>query len=133
MNTPILIAGLLSCLAFLVHAFIGDKENKVLKPAAESTDKTKETWVQVRGGWHWVSVDLLLAGVLLLLLATTEVISAKTEISLLLSIYFMVCGFVWLVTVFLSRDKNKQILILGQWIFCFAISGLIYFGAQANA
>ena len=133
MNIPILIAGLLACLAFFAHAFIGDKEFKVLKPVSESPDKTKETWVQVRSGWHWVSVDLFLAGVLLLLLATTEMISEKSEILLLLSIYFMVCGFVWLGTVLLSKDKNKQILVLGQWIFCFVMSGLIYFGSQTNA
>lgn len=133
MDIPIFIAGLLACLAFFAHAFIGDKEYKLLRPVPESPDKTKETWVQARGGWHWVSVDLFLAGILLILLATTEIINAKSEILLLLSIYFMVCGFVWLGTVILSRGKINQILVLGQWVFCFVMSGLIYFGSQTNA
>lgn len=128
MNILILIAGVLSLIAFFAHAFVGDKEYSALKPGIKSPYKHKETWVQVRGGWHWVSVDLLFAGVLLILLATTEVLTAKTEISLLLSIYFLLCGVVWLGTVAFSRTNNKQILALGQWIFCFLMSGLIYFG-----
>lgn len=133
MNIPILIAGVLSLVAFFAHAFVGDKEYKALKPVENCPDKNKETWVQVRSGWHWVSVDLFLTGILLLLLATTEIIKAKTEISLLLSIYYFLCGVVWLCTVAFSRTNNKQILVLGQWIFCFLMSGLIYFGSQENA
>ncbi len=128
MNIPMVIAGALSLLAFFAHAFVGDKEYGVLKPETEAPSKNKETWVQVRSGWHWVSVDLLLSGVVLLLMATTEIIKAKTEISLLLSIYFFVCGIVWLGTVLLSKSDNKQILVVGQWIFCFLMSGLIYAG-----
>ena len=133
MNITIFVAGILSLVAFFAHAFIGDKEYKALKPVENCPEKTKETWVQARGGWHWVSVDLFFAGVLLLLLATTEIIKAKTEISLLLSIYFFLCGAVWFCTVSFSKTNNKQILVLGQWIFCFLMSGLIYFGSHANA
>ena len=133
MNIPIFIAGLLSFFAFLAHAFIGDKEYKSIKPGDGSPDKTREAWIQARSGWHWVSVDLFLAGILLILLAATEIISAKSEISLLLAIYFTVCGFIWLGTILMSKDKNMQILVLGQWIFCFIMSGLIYFGSQTNA
>lgn len=129
MNTPILLAGVLSLLAFCAHAFIGDREYHILKPSADSSDKAKETWVQVRSGWHWVSVDLLLSGTILLLIATTELIKAKSEISMLLSSYFFVCGMVWLFTVFFSKTTYKQILVLGQWIFCFLMSALIYAGA----
>ncbi len=82
MNIFIFIAGVLSLVAFFAHAFVGDKEYKILKPAENCPDKNKETWVQVRSGWHWVSVDLFFAGVLLLLLATTEIIKAKTEVLL---------------------------------------------------
>ncbi len=128
MNIPILIAGALSLLAFLVHAILGDKEYGVLKPIEGAPSKTKETWIQVRSGWHWVSVDLLLSSIILLLIATTEIIKARAEISFLLSIYFFICGLVWLGTVLLSKNNNKQILALGQWIFCFLMSGLIYAG-----
>ncbi len=132
MNIPILIAGVLSLIAFFAHALVGDWEHRVLKPAINSPNKNKETWVQARSGWHWVSVDLFLAGTVLLLIATTEIIKAKAEISLLLSIYFLACGIVWLGTVAQSRTNNKQILVLGQWMFCFLMSGLIFIGGQTG-
>ncbi len=86
MNITILIAGVLALLAFFIHSFIGDKEYRALIPDKETVAKNKDTWVQVRCGWHWVSVDLLITGIILLLMATTEIIQAKAEISLLLSI-----------------------------------------------
>ncbi|MEM7343470.1 MAG: hypothetical protein AAF485_04450 [Chloroflexota bacterium] len=129
MSIPILIAGLLSLFAFFAHAFIGHNELNLLKPGDDSPDKHQEVWIQARSGWHWVSVDLFLAGTLLILLATTEIISAQVEVLQLLALYFAVCGLVWLGTVLFSRSSNRQILQLGQWIFCFLMSGLIYFGS----
>lgn len=128
MNLPILIAGILSLIAFVAHAFVGDNEYQTIKPSSDDSEKKNETWIQVRSGWHWVSVDLLLSSIALLLMATTEIIKAKSEVLLLLSIYFCVCGLVWLATVLLSKNNIKQVLFLGQWIFCFLMSGLIYVG-----
>ncbi len=128
MNIPLLIAGILSLVAFLAHAFVGDQEYRQLKPATGSPAKLKETWVQVRSGWHWVSVDLLLSAILLLLISLTDYIQAKSEVLFLLSLYFLVTGIVWLITVFVSRNNTKQIFVLGQWIFCFVVSALVYYG-----
>lgn len=133
MNIAVLIAGLLSLLAFGAHAFLGDKEYQALKPALESEEKLKETWIQVRGGWHWVSVDLFFFGILLVLMAVTDIIQAKKEVLLLVSLYFLIGGVVWLGTVLLSKNNNKQILILGQWIFCFIMSGLIFWGSTLDS
>ncbi len=133
MNIPILIAGILSLIAFFAHAFIGDTEYKQLKPASDSKEKIKETWVQVRSGWHWVSVDLLLTSVLFMVLAISDFIQAKYEVLLLLSIYYFVTGVVWLCTVFVSKNNSKQLFVLGQWIFCFIISALVYYGNLVNA
>jgi hypothetical protein len=66
MSILIFIAGILSLLAFVAHAFIGDKEYKAIQLETEAPQKHKETWVQVRSGWHWISVDLLLPGSVLL-------------------------------------------------------------------
>lgn len=133
MNIPVLIAGMLSLLAFFAHALVGDKEYQALKPASNSSDKNKETWVQVRSGWHWVSVDLFLSSVLLTMIAVTDIISAKKEILVLLSIYFFICGIVWFGIVLSSRNTNKQIIVLGQWIFCLIMSSLLIWGQIQNA
>lgn len=132
MNTPILIAGILSLIAFFAHVFVGDKEYSQLKPEPSVDEKIKETWIQVRAGWHWVSVDLFLSGILLVLLAVSNIIQEKQAILLLLGIYFFVTGLVWLGIVLLSKNNNKQLLVLGQWIFCFIVSALIYYGNLAN-
>lgn len=133
MNIPVLIAGVLALAAFFAHALVGDKEYQALKPASDSPDKNKETWIQVRSGWHWVSADLFLSGVLLILISVTDFILAKKEFLLALSIYFFICGIVWLGIVLSSRTINKQIMVLGQWIFCFLMSGLLIWGQTHNA
>lgn len=128
MNIPILLAALLSLIAFAAHAFIGDRELTLLRPGRESDNKKRETWIQSRAGWHWVSVDLLLSSLLLLLIAATNFIQAKTEILAILAIYFLLCGLAWLGTVWFSRNDNRQLIILGQWIFCWIMVALIVWG-----
>ena len=103
MNIIILIAGILSLLAFLAHVFVGDREYIQLMPSPESTEKTRDTWVQARSGWHWLSVDLLLSGLLLILIATGSFIQPASQILLLLCIYFFVTGIfvLWSVDLFI--------------------------------
>jgi hypothetical protein len=63
MNTLILIANILTLLAFVVHTFVGDKELKVNEPTNETDDnfQKREKWTMARCGWHWISFDLLFA------------------------------------------------------------------------
>jgi len=128
MNIFVFIAGILSLVAFLAHAIIGDKEYRQLRPAGDSDEKKQETWIQARAGWHWVSVDLLLSGILCIAIATSNLVKAKSEVLLLLSIYFLITGIVWLCTVIISKNTTKQIVVLGQWIFCFIVAALLYYG-----
>lgn len=127
MNIVIILAGFLSLIAFIIHATIGDKEFCQLSPRKDSHEKLKNVWFQTRAGWHWVSVDLLFCGLLLLTIACTDFIQAKKEILVLLSIYYAGTGLVWFIMVFLSKASGKQFFVLGQWIFCFLQSGLIYY------
>ncbi|HFC91561.1 MAG TPA: hypothetical protein ENJ51_01975 [Leucothrix mucor] len=129
MNWYIFSAGALVIIAFFVHAVVGDKEFRLLRPETEGGNtRENDVWIQTRSGWHWVSVDLLLTGIALLLIASTDIISAKREISFLLFLYYLVTGITWLITVLLNKANNNQILVIGQWIFCFIVSGLTYIG-----
>ena len=119
----------MSFLAFLAHVFVGDKEIRYLKPGEEEPVHATTFWIQARGGWHWVSVDLLLASLFLLSVAITAASNEWSKFLHLLSVYFFVCGASWLTTVLFSRNNNKQLLTVGQWIFCFIMSGLIYAGS----
>ncbi|MEN8215551.1 MAG: hypothetical protein ABFS56_04095 [Pseudomonadota bacterium] len=129
MNWYIFSAGIISIIAFLIHAFVGDKEYKLILPNNEDESNKKIlSWIQGRSGWHWVSVDLLLSGIVLLLISATNYLEAEKTLALLLGIYFLVVGVTWFGTVLFSKTKNNQIIVLGQWILCFLLSGLIFLG-----
>jgi hypothetical protein len=73
MNWYIFSAGIISIIAFFIYAFVGDKEYKLILPNNEDKNSQKiVSWIQGRSGWHWVSVDLLLSGIVLLLISTNK-------------------------------------------------------------
>ena len=127
MNVLALIAGALTLFACLIHAVVGGREFKHLTPAGPSA-KSEEVRLQVINGWHWVSADLLVAGLGFMLIAVTDLIPAERSALTVLSAYFLVVGSVWLVTTAItSRARPRMILRLGQWILCFVLSALAYF------
>jgi hypothetical protein len=128
MNILVLLASILTFVAFLVHAIQGSRELPELDPQSESPDQKSDSWVQSVAGWHWVSVDLLLSAFLMGLIALTDLIPFEQGLSLILAIYFAVNGVAWLLIVLLNKKSNAQVLKLGQWIFCFLVAGLLVLG-----
>ena len=130
MNTPILIANALTLLAFLIHTFVGDKELGINEPTGNHDDnyQKREKWTMARCGWHWVSVDLLLATIVLALISFTSFFDNEKTLLQLLSIYFLAYASVWILTISISKQFPKNYLKLGQWLLLLAISGLIHFG-----
>ena len=43
----------------------------------------------------------------------------------------VITGIVWLVTVLVSKTEKKQIFTVGQWMLCFTLSALIYYGQRS--
>lgn len=132
MNTPILIANILTFLAFVVHTFIGDKELKVNEPTNEIDEnyQKREKWTMARCGWHWVSFDLLFATIGLVLINFTDYFENEKTLLQILTIYFLGYTMIWAFTIAISKRFPKNYLKLGQWILLFLISGLIYFGTN---
>ena len=83
MNTLILIANILTLLAFVVHTFVGDKELKVNEPTNETDDnfQKREKWTMARCGWHWISFDLLFATINCYPFANNQTLSHLQEYS----------------------------------------------------
>lgn len=131
MNILILIANILTLLAFLVHTFLGDKELGLVKPNFDSDENYKKTekWVMARCGWHWVSFDLLFATIGLGLINFTEYFSNEQLLLQILSAYFLGYAIFWLLTITISKQFPKNYLKLGQWGLLLIISGLIYLGS----
>ncbi len=132
MNIPILIANILTLLAFFVHTFMGDKELKIIQPdtGAENWSKKQENWTMARCGWHWISFDLLFASIGLGLINFTSFFRDEVILLQILTVYFFGYGIVWLITILISKQFPKNFLKLGQWILLLAISGLIFWGMK---
>jgi cbb3-type cytochrome oxidase subunit 1 len=125
MNWLALVDGGLTLFAFAIHTLVGGREFVHLVPA-DTSKKAMTVRRQVVNGWHWVSVDLVLAGSALVAIGVTD-LPAERDLLLGLAIYFAIIGVVWFVaTVVTSRDRPVRILELGQWILCFVIAGLAW-------
>ena len=130
MNTSLLIANVLTLLAFFIHTFMGDRELKIIEPDNENDEKylKQEKWTMARSGWHWISVDLLFATIGLGIINFTDFLESEKLLLQILAIYFLGYGIVWLIGIGISRSFPRNYLKLGQWILLWLISGLIYLG-----
>ena len=132
MNIPILIANILTFLAFLVHTFVGDRELKLIEPRDQPDRKfqKREKWTMARSGWHWISLDLLFATIGLGIINFTDYLGSENLLLSILALYFLGYGFAWLTGIIISQSFPGNFIKLGQWILLWLISGLIYWGIQ---
>ena len=130
MSIPILIANILTLLAFFIHTFMDDRELKIIQPSAEMDDWTakQEKWTMARCGWHWISFDLLFTSIGLALINFTDFFDNEKTLLQILSLYFLGYSIAWSFTILVSKQFPKNYRKLGQWILLFIISGLIYYG-----
>jgi hypothetical protein len=130
MNGIILIANILTLLAFIIHTIVGDRELKIIQPSTD-IDKwaeKQEKWTMARCGWHWISFDLLFATIALAVINFTDYFDSEKTLLQILTIYFLGYSIVWAFTILISKQFPKNYLKLGQWILLLLISGLIYLG-----
>ncbi|MCK4664135.1 MAG: hypothetical protein KAT68_14805 [Bacteroidales bacterium] len=132
MNIPILIANILTLLAFFIHTFMGDKELKLIEPKTEQDNnyEKQEKWTMARCGWHWISFDLLFASIGLGLINFTDFFKNEKTLLQILSVYFLGYAIVWIIIILISKQFSKNYLKLGQWILLLVISGLIFWGIK---
>lgn len=130
MNTYLIIANILTGLAFIAHTFMGDQELKVLMPSIDESGwlNKQEKWTMARCGWHWISFDLLMATLILLAINFTTWVRQEVFMLQLMTIYFSGYAVFWLVTIIVSKSFAKNYLKLGQWILLIVISALLYGG-----
>ena len=132
MDIAILIANILTLLAFLIHTFVGDKELKVNEPSTDTDNwiTKQEKWTMARCGWHWVSFDLLFASIGLAIINFTDYFDNEKTLLQILSLYFLGYAMAWGFTILISKKFQKNYLKLGQWMLLLSISGLIYLGTN---
>lgn len=132
MNIPILIANILTLLAFVIHTFVGDKELKIIEPAKGNDENSpkREKWTMARCGWHWISFDLLFATIGLGLINFTSYFENEETLLQILTIYFLGYAIVWAFTIAISKQFLNNYLKLGQWILLLVIATLIQLGIK---
>ena len=130
LNVPILLASVLTTLAFFAHTFGGDIELRMIQPEVGINNwaEHQQIWTMARCGWHWISFDLLLASIALILVNFTNFFESKKTVLQILSFYFLGYAIVWIVILLISKSFPDNFLKLGQWILLLTISGLIYYG-----
>ena len=134
-NIPVLVAACISLLALIAHTFIGTKETAALLPRIEDNtnsipnDKLVLHWKQSMCAFQMLTIDLLLVTVLLFVIALTDIISFEYELTLFLSVVFLLWGIIWLVQLLWLKSEVKTYLFLAQWGFWFICSGLLFWGA----
>jgi len=128
MQITLLIANVLTVLAFVAHTFVGDKELKLIEPLEqEDSDFNKqEKWTMARCGWHWISFDLLFASIGLALINFTDHLNCERQFLQIIACYFFGYGIVWIIGIAISKSFPKNYFKLGQWILLWCISGLIF-------
>jgi len=131
MSIQLLIANVLAFAAFLIHTLIGDREIHMLEPSRKMDQESpvREKWTMARSGWHWVSVDLLFASILMFLINFSSLLKSEKQLLHILTIYFMSYGIVWLLTITISKAFPRNYLRLGQWILLWIIGGLIFWAS----
>jgi hypothetical protein len=129
----LLIANLLTFLAFLAHTIGGDMELHFIipDPAAAGWEEQQQMWTMARCGWHWISYDLLLVTVALSLINFTSYFSDARPILRLITLYFVGYAIVWLVVIIISPDFAGNFLKLGQWLLLAVIALLTFLGQRA--
>ncbi len=130
MSIPILLASILTLLAFFIHTFMGDNELRLIEPKTDQDENylKREKWTMARCGWHWISFDLLFATIGLGLINFTGFFENEKMLLQIITVYFLGYAVVWLITIVISRQFPKNYLKLGQWILLLVIGGLIYWG-----
>ena len=76
-----------------------------------------------------VTIDLLALSALLFFLAFTDVLVQKQLMGFALSAFYFLWGCAWFVQLFALRRPARDYLILGQWVFWFGSSALIFWGS----
>ena len=131
MSIPLLIANVLTLLAFLAHAIQGDKEIRTISPdpKLDTEFKKQEKWSQARAGWHMVSFDLLFASVGLAVINFTEHLPNEKILLQIFAVYFLGYAIFWLFSILISKKFPGNFLKLGQWILLLVISSLIFWAS----
>lgn len=126
MNVYVLIAGILSFVGFLAHAFVGTGET--LQTRTAFSDATGEkNWYQSFLAWHLITADLLLSSILLIVIATSNYLENRKTIAFIFALQYLFWTFSCLLTLSVT-EARKYYRQLYQWAVFLICSILLFYG-----
>mgnify|MGYP005855227991 CR=1 FL=1 len=134
MNTWFLVAGILCLILTPIHAWGGEY---VFRRMADETfpkipnGDGKIAKQEVRFSWHGVSVDFIVSGIALIVLALDSTRIGTSQVAFLIACYFVGYAIVIALLPIIALRTPKTLLISPQWIACLAVALLIFGGINA--
>lgn len=126
MNTYVLIAGILSFVSFLAHAFNGTRET--LQTRTDFSNETVEkNWHQSFLAWHLITADLLLSSILLIVIAASNYLENRKTIAFVFALQYLFWTVSWLVTLYVTQAR-KFYMQLFHWVIFLICSILLFYG-----
>ncbi len=136
MNIQVFIVGCITAFAFFTHLFVGTKESLSISPTKldpkideEKSASLMKNWTQSMCAFQMISVDLLFLSILLFIISMSDIIVFEHSLTLALSVLYLFWGLAWLIQLLALKSNPKNYFHLGQWIFWFFCSGLLYWGS----
>ena len=75
------------------------------------------------------AIDLMAVTIAMFTISLTQLIPFEYELTLFLSLLYLLWGVVWLIQLVWLKSNAKTFLHLPQWLFWFLGAGLLYIGA----
>lgn len=120
MNILLLIAGILTTIAALVHSIAG--EISPIRPLT-NTELKEVPKLELRAVWYMVTIHLFASAIMLFILAFA--VNREVVMGRFLAIQFFGYGLAWLG---LAIVKQVGLFQVPQWVLLFLIAGLTYWG-----
>lgn len=122
MHLMLLLAGLLALLTTAIHLVAGQRE--IVRPFLATELAAIPRWT-LFACWHWVSLDLALAGAALIWLAVTPTGAAAPLAQQLIAGHFAAYGLLFL-GLTLSRPGPQRLFQFPQWLLLLPIAALAW-------
>lgn len=128
MNIPVLIVACLTLFAVIAHVIGGTKETASIAPDTSQPSLVRN-WKQAMCAFQLVTIDLIAVTLTLFVLALTDWIAFASQLTLLLSLLYLLWGVIWLVQLAWLKSDGKTYLYLPHWLFFFVCAGLLFVGS----
>ena len=120
MNILLLIAGILTSIATLIHGIAG--ELTTIHPL-KKTDLQQVPKLELRAVWYMITIHLFASAIMLFILAFSA--SQNIMMGMFLAMQFLGYG---LTVLILAIAKQVKVLQVPQWVLLFLIAGLTFWG-----